>query len=423
MKAFQFKTLSDFEKFYTDYTFIVSNIDAHNANFGWSLDEILEAHLVQNPGLAFKMLVHILATENSTQFRPSLLLNGIVDRGNALAKSYFNLLQSHRFKIKNYWLLDFFQRLKPADVDEEYYASMLDNFRKIESVYNLDLTHLENYIPQNHRVFPDVLLILLNKYEANGTVFTFRFNFFEKHHHYFADTDLPLLKKTYHLQEQLDRHYDLDCKDWVTLAGRDSSFVVEYFREKLAANIFKDADEHHKLAIIWQLDNAEELVEQVIIETSTFDRFPITPFQHSANELFIGMPNGIQERAAIFLENMVEKHCGKVAIIQTLFNIVRRGFSDRYESAFLRFLAHNQDLDFFQKINWGEDAGRTVLSGRDTIWGEREAQRWEKVLDFLGKVPKPSSIIRHKAYVKEQMEHARSWAAQERRRLFQDDNF
>ncbi len=422
VNAFQFKNLSDFERFYDDYVFLVSNTNAHNANLSWSFDEILETHFSQNPILALQIVAHILGTANATRFQPQLLLNRIIEGDTIYVKSYFQLLQTNDFQLKDLWLLRFFQRLKFINVDKEYYVAMLDNFRKMGAVYDLNLAHLENYTAFNPHIFRDVLQILLDKYESKNIKFTLWFDFFEKYHHHFANAYLPLLKKTYFLQEQLEEHRDLDCKDWLTLVTRDAVFIVEYFRNKPARNRLKGSEEQHKLGAVWHLDNAEQLIEKAIIETSTFEHLSAL-FKHSINELFIGMPEDRKERAIIFLENMVEKYCNDISVTQALFHIIRRNFSEHYEQSFLRFISHNRTLDFFQKINWSEDMSRHIISSRGTMWGEREAQRWEKVLGFLDKFSKPTSIVRHKAYIKDRIEYARSRAAEERKRSFQDENF
>ncbi|MBK8427606.1 MAG: hypothetical protein IPL27_17265 [Lewinellaceae bacterium] len=308
-----------------------------------------------------------------------------------------------------------------AWIDMEYYKAMMGFLEGCTTPLRfLDLGFLVKFKPQNQYVFRDFLQIISSKPEQDKGTHSLVYDFFEKQLHHFEDADLPMLKQVYSTCEKQDKHFDFSYKGWLALVKRDIGFALEYFSRKLAANPYRGGSEDRKFGVIWELVQAETIAESVLLKIMELELPFVRPFFSNANELFNGFPSEQKQRIETFLLSMIDKYAGNLRLMEMVFNVIRHEFNDLYEAAFIRLLELNADLDFFAEIPWGNEVKITVRSG-NVNWSEIEVERWRRVQGFLDKFPKPIAVLKHKAFVNDQIDRAEKAAKRERRHQFVDD--
>ena len=422
---FQFGDLASFQDFYRDYNALVGmeEIQQQNCQIDASLDQILFEHFSREPALALSFIETVLSSGNETGLHPHRAISKIATSDPDFAKQFLLLIRNNEFLRKEQWLLYFFVQVSVECVDEFYYETLMSFLQANQKpLYLYDLSFLTKFTRFNEFVFRDVLALLVEKSEKESVHFEIWHELFKKYLHFFKDEDLPLLKKTYIICESRDRHFDYDSKGFLELAKRDNNFVLEYFEHDFEnANPWRGGDEHEKFGLLWELENTEEIVETVLVKVAAWEKPLIRPFYSNGNELFLGYPPVEKPRIESFLLSLVRRYAHDLPMTKTLFNIIRSSFHDIYETAFIELLEVNTDLDFFKEIHWGDGVKMRIVKWGNTIWGDEEAERWRGILDFLKKAKKPTSVIRHRAFVSEQIAHAEEWAKRERRRNFQHD--
>lgn len=417
---FQFADLEAFQSFYGEFVFLTNTEESRNANLNWGLDMILENHLEHNENLTFSFLRHILVKGNPSLYAPSALLISFIKTNAALAKRFWRAIEKIPFKGKTMWLMRFYEWLPPEFVNQEYYESMMAFYRNLDEPAIWHSEHLERYISFNPNVFRDFLALNVAKNEI-GQQARLWFDFFQKNIRHFRLEDTFLVQKAYFQQVALDQHFDHDFKDWLAVLKFDNNFLFEYIRQYNWSDRLHQANDHRKLGILWSLGNAEEIVEKAMLAVDWQGEPWVIPFEYPANELFLGIPAEQMERAAQFWQNFIEKHHTDLALMQLAFNIIRRLFDQHYQTLFLKFIALNPNVEFFQKIRWGDEVQMRVYSGKVSS-SDRGVVRWERVMEMLEKVPDPFLIIQHKAFAREQILETQRFAERVRE-TWRDDDF
>lgn len=418
---FQFADFPSFLEFYETYKMLVGSPEAQHSSINESLDHLFVEHFSRNPALTFDFIEHLLKGGNPLWQHPGLITKTIATSNPDDAKKLLRLLQQYEFDNKGSWLLWLLENVPEAWIDAEYYDTMmgfLDNGPT--PLRFLDLGFLEKLKPQNPKVFWDFLRIVSSKPEQGKGTYSLWYDFFEKQLHHFEDADLPMLKQVYFTCEKQDRHFDFSHKGWLALVKRDTGFALEYFSQKLAINPYRGGSEHRKFGVVWEFEQAETIVEGVLQKIMELELPFGRPFFSNANELFNGFPSEQKRRIETFLLSLIDKYAGNLRMMEMAFNVVRHGFKDLYEAAFIRLLELNADLEFFAEIPWGNEVKITVRSG-NVNWSEIEVERWRRVQGFLDKFPKPITVLKHKAFVNDQIDKAEKAARRERRHQFEDD--
>jgi hypothetical protein len=420
----QFHNLEEFEHFYASYLDVWSVVNKDRGHhIDISFDQILEINFKRDYALGFLMLDTVLKEGNTSEFILRNLINTITTMDTTVINSFYDLLIKKSFKMKTYWLDEFFVRIPEKQITEMYYLAMLENIRNTGPIM-LDVAYLEKYKAWNLNIVRDVLQILVEKYGSNSIKFYLKYNFFTNHLHHFSREDFSLLRKIYFIQMQIGDGFDHDKEDWLILAKVDPEFVFAYFTHDKLKSISRFADNHSGLGAIWALTTAEGILEKVILATSVFDEFPIRPYKHPANELFSRIPVSSKDRAFVFLKAMIGKYAERLPVVQTLFNIVRCSFSkEDYRVLFLDFMQYNKRLGFFEKILWGNSASGHLLSSGNTIFSDRDISAWEQVKEFLNQIDDSISVIGHKRFVQEQIDWSNLRAVDERRSMFMQVDF
>lgn len=423
---FQFGNFASFQDFYRDYNamFVKEEVQQQHYQIDASLDQILFDHFSRESALALSFIETVVSSGNETGLYPHRTISKIATSDPDFAKQLLLLIRDNDFLKKEQWLLSFFFQVSEESVDEMYYETLMSLLQANQKpLYLNDLSFLTKFTKFNEVVFRDALALLIEKSEKENIHFEISHELFKKYLRLFKDEDLPLLKKTYIICESRDRHFDYDSRGLLELAKRDSNFVLEYFEHDFKnTDPWRGGNEHEKFGLLWELENAEELVESVLVKIAAWEKPLVRSFYSNGNQLFLGYPPAEKPRIETFLLLLVHKHAHNFPMTQILFNIVRSSFHHLYEAAFLELLKVNSDLEFFKQIPWG-DSSSGVRMGRWGSYnlGDEEAERWRGILEFLKKVETPTRVIRHRAFVNEQIAHAEESAKRERRRHFQHD--
>lgn len=418
---FQFADLPSFVDFYETYRLLVGSPEAQRSSINESLDYIFVEHFSKNPALAFDFIEHLLKSGNPIWQHPGVITQTIATSNPDDAKKLLRLFKQYEFDNKGSWLFWFLMNVPEAWIDAEYYDTMMGFLESCPTPLRfLDLAFLEKFKPQNPKVFRDFLCIVSSKPEQDKGTYSLWYDFFEKQLHHFEDADLPMLKQVYFTCERQDRHFDFTHKGWLALVKRDPNFALEYFSKKLVVNPYRGGSEHRRFGVVWELEQAETIVEGVLQKIMELELPFGRPFFSNANELFNGFPPEQKQRIEAYLLSLIDRYAGNIRLVEMAFNVIRHGFKDLYEAAFIRLLELNADLDFFAEISWGNEVKITVRSG-DVNWSEIEVERWRRIQGFLDKFPRPIAVLKHKTFVNDQIDRAEKAAKRERRHQFQDD--
>jgi hypothetical protein len=421
--SFEFSNLSEFVGFYNAYLeFIVNkNLSQYDLKPPCPLDIILAKHWKKDKVLCLSFIKHIILKNEVNHYVPyQVLMAAFTDLEQT--KTLYQLIKKHEFKGKDNWLLQFFNFLPTELVNSNFYNDFMSLLKNLEtpSVFNAEM--LEKFIFLNPKIYSDWLKIVVKK-NKKGLIIQLWSDFFETYLERFSDTDLNNIKQAYFQQVSNQNYFDFEYKVFFEILKRDISFLEDFIKFEHRDNYrLNQADQHTQLGIIWELDNAESMIEQGIILSRSLVEVYVSPFEFYANVFFYGIKPEHTERAKLFLMDFVSRHSTEVELMQVIINIVKTSFRDLYETVFKHYLSLNQDSNDFKKIKW-QDRKSGVIEGRGIIFGDMEAYELNTILKWIEEMPKPTKYTRHKAYLTEYIGYANANAKDERRWNFSRDDF
>lgn len=416
-----FKNLSEFQSFYKIYLELINTNNSIARDLAWSLDVILNKHWTTDADLCISFLSWMLLEDNLNGYTPHLVFWSAFDNQQRTI-DLFRLANNFLFKEKDYWLMHFFDIIPENLLNVELYEGFIDRVKKFDLSVTFHRETIKKFATLNPSIYSEWLKIVTDKIRNENKLIHVWYDFFEHSIEYFTDEDLPLVKELYLAQNAQQQHYDLGHKDFLAILKRDNSFLKDFIKFEHGDDQFKQGDSHTNLGIIWELENAEFLVEEAIILSRSLVIVCMSPFEFYANVFFYGVKTEFNERVKQFFLDFVTKYSDKYKLMQVIFNIVKTSFNGFYETLFKHFLKLNHNSDDFEKIKWEERTGGLIAAG-GTIFGEIAAHELKKILKWVDEMPNPLKYINHKAILQQRISNEENYAKVERRRNFSKDDF
>ncbi len=418
---FNFENLNDFEHFYSIYLELVDSNNSIAHDLAWSLDILLEKHWQQNNDLCLSFLHYLISGNKVNGFIPHRVFVAAFKEFDKAA-SLYRFIIAYSFKEKDSWLMRFFNTIPQEFINADFYSGFIEMVKNLSNPSEFHWGTIEKFIPINSNIYSEWLRVIVTKHE-NGCKIYLWHGFIKKSINYFSDTDLPFLKRLYFQQMDNYNHFDLDHKGFLAILKRDNTFLEDFIRfVHQDSNGLKQGNDHTNLSIIWELENAEDLIEEGIILSRSLVYVFMSPFEFYANVFFNGVKLEYTERIQLFFINFTSKHNLEIESMQVIINIVKTSFRDFYENIFKCFLSLNQNSEDFKKIKWEERTGG-IIRGGGTIFGEMNSHELKTILKWVEEMPHPARYVHHKVYLRERIANEELYAKSERRRNFSNDDF
>ena len=409
--------IKEFTDFYKLFTEISTTPHIQSWNFNNALDILIHETYLADKKLAFKCLLEIQKSGNKVWYFPHKILSVLNEDTTKLFKFYTTVLKSKFvFPNRHGWVFAFTQFVKPEFVRKEYYEELLATYESLAVSSYFDFSYLGKFIAFNSGIYASILKIFVDK--ANQKLSPrLDFHFYEKYLHHFS-SDLTLPKKAYYISEQVEQYFDHDCKDFLSLLKLDNAFLLEYlsFIAKDKYSLF--SREYVNLSIIWQLDNAEELIESAFKFLKDGKFYLIDG--HFSNSFFKNLTDDKKERAIKFLTAYQKGNSKNIEVTNMILDIYRHSLNDNYHTAIDQVLKLNSNVEFFKKTKL---LPSSFSSSGDVIWDDVKAEELNRILGLLNKLPKPYQYSQHKAYLKAWINNCKKNAEMERKRKFMDDRW
>lgn len=228
--------------------------------------------------------------------------------------------------------------------------------------------------------------------------------------------DIKLLKRAYIQQDEINRHFDYDGKCLLAILEKDNRFLIEFVKvifEKDFKNKVRARD-HKELSIIWNLYNAEEILDEVMeYMANNLDYYFVS--EHFANAFFQSLTTANNERADKYLLGLIARYSKQTQMIRIVFDIIHTNRKSLFEKAFRFYVLNNQDLECFKQIKWTDN--QVVYHG-NAIIGAIKAAKWEKLLKLVENMKLGTKTRAIRNYIKRRRDSELEYAEDEKRRKF-----
>ncbi|WP_436486729.1 hypothetical protein [Chitinophaga sp. ARDCPP14] len=412
--SFNFKNVAEFKKFYHKYVEMSKLKDKGYTQISVSLDILIHEHSLRDPNLAYSFLRQIISTSNETNFYPIRVLSVFFTSQDKIFLDYYELLINSSFKGKDWWLWSFYYRLPDESVTLQYANDLLQLLSTTRDGIYIEFTIFEKFTKVKKQFFVDALNRVIATKSENKRNIQLDHSFFEKYSEIYIE-HVDLLKQIYLLFDNDRDHFDYDCKHLLALIKLDNSFFFEYFTLITTTHLPLHSREFDHLSIIWNLTNAETLVENVL------DHFLLRDKRHFMEEIIVSLFKNIESihmtRGIQFLKNYLKSNINDSKACNFVFDCVRNSFSDHWHVFILYYLSLEADFEKFRRI---ELLNNSFSSNGDKIWSDIRANDLESILETINKIQiKKYRYSKHKSYIKEWILAERRQADHERKMRFQ----
>ena len=418
---FTFHSLIEFKQFYSTYCELTKIDSKKDGRLADSLDIILQKHWFINSNLFYQFLEHILNEKNSTDITIWQTIQSIVEKGVREALVFYDFIQQYDFHNRKWWERLFFLSLDESIINEEFYEKYKAHMYSEPTPSVFDIKTLSKFRPFNPNIYKECLTIIVknNILIPNSTgIWVWDETFFDN----FSDKDMPLIKEFYYQEEKRDPHFDYDSKKFFAILKRDNTFLSDYINYLCHNNLDRlRFDRHEHLGAIWNLKNAENLIEDAIRLSISFDIAYCSPHEYWANELFDKVPDDKMERAKLFILDFVKRNHTEVELMKVIFNIIKRRFDNLFEKAFHLYIDLNASFENFKKIRW-EESTNGIIRGGGTIFSDERKYNWERILKLIIQRNSSKLVIQYRQFVNEQIEGEEGSANWEKKINFLREN-
>lgn len=240
------------------------------------------------------------------------------------------------------------------------------------------------------------LLTSLNKKENEFNVLLDR----EFHQYLVEKQQLDLAKESYLQQYFIYDHFDYRGEALKAILEEDKGFlnvllskIVEH-QDKLKAN------EHRELNAVWELENAEEIINDAILLMAEIGS--TYTMGEDFNNAFFDQAHLRSEQVNSFLLDMIEKYRDQVKIMNIVFDIINHSKKDLFEEAFKSYLDKNQSQDDFSNIDWFEH--QIVYPGGANVSGIKINQ-WKRLYGFVNEHEKRLKLLSINRYINQKIQY------------------
>lgn len=408
---FRFATKKQWMIFLDKVALINDWLRTEKRDVNYCLDKVFAIHANRNPGQILQVLASLISTNNHVRYQPWELFK-TMSADARLYNQLLDLLSPGKFDDKHLWLLNAYWFIPPDLITEKHARQLVNCFGRMNE-YFVRLHGYEPFLSIVPDIFHRILETIYEQNKAKSKRLKLDWLFIEKYLYLFR-SDLAIVKKTYLQQEKINDHFDHDFKDWLEIIRIDSRFLMEFLHHWTGQTF--SLREYNGLSIIWELDNAEELLMEALNYLSTGKIYAYR--EDFANAFFDSLKEQKRERAIQFLRDYRDRDIHNGKKMNMIFDCVRHSFPGELPTFLKELLQQTNEVSFFKAIAWTD---KTFSSNGETVWGEVRAEQYKNILDIIGEMKPGYKFVQHKNYLKEKYDAARKSAVQERmRRFFRD---
>jgi hypothetical protein len=314
-----------------------------------------------------------------------------------------------------FWKISFF-RLLPTDFIDKFYCDSL--LQLIDSIDRYIYLYVEDFSRFNliDKDFSKTILSKISKKNDDiGLIIAFEDDVFEKNIDLF-DSDYELISKSYFQQFQLNHSqiFDYKGKGIETIFKSYPRFLIDFVHQLEEVERNGRGGKDISFGFVWKYEGVNEIIKEVSDFLADNDRYFGYSY-HAHSILFRNLDQESVEKAYVFVQNEIQRNSKNSKKIQVYFQTIRSCFKEKFDSAFLDFLAINSDLEMFKSIDWIGNVG--VVMG-DVSFGELNAKRWGNILELVNRSNAKLAMIPIQNYLKKRIESEYMFAEYERERKF-----
>ncbi|WP_417860923.1 hypothetical protein [Winogradskyella sediminis] len=342
-------------------------------------EAIIKANLETDIEIGFETFIVFVKLEDEKVFGSDVSISyNVIDSLTAnpvLAERFWKTIRTR--KLHERWKLNILASLPEESIEKKHINRLYNVLNTIKANFGIQFQRLKKYEKLDEEVLIRILKIIVRRIDEDHIKIWLCEDFFIQVVALTEDTDL--LKKAYIQQDELDHHhFDYDGKCLLAVVQKDKRFYLEFLKVIIEKDTHNRAKDHKEFSIVWELSNAEEILDGVMdYMSNNLDYYFIS--NHFANTLFQSLKSN-SKRADKYLLSLIARNSDQTQMIRIVFDIINTNRKSLFEQAFRFYLLKNQDLDCFKKVKWTES--QVVYNGNDII-GTIRAAKWQKLLNLV----------------------------------------
>lgn len=383
-----------------------------------SIDIILDENFKVNKEIGLLLLEALLNTFPLGIREPRMSFQTYSNHSEEQSKAAWRIIENWKHDQSLYWKIEFIRFLPLELVNQYYYDKLMETVNSVNQSLYIDFKSIERFDTINPDIIADVLNIVVDKNDKTPSQISLPFHFFEEYSERLAHKP-KLVQKAYFQYEKLNNNMDHDKEGLTALIKLNPDFLVDYVKTHYPKNSNRSVNGKEKLGFVWDyVDSATiEIVINYIIENTWY----IGIDKHAICVFFNDYSEERKNSIIAFIKDYITKNNTDKARMNAIFSIVRARFINEYEELFHHYLDLNKDEEMFKSIMWRGNGGG-VMSG-DVIFGEIQANDWDKVLKMTERHPSQLELLAIKVYLKKQKEYGYQFAERERMEKFTESTY
>lgn len=406
-------TLKDYVEFIADMEIYHSASEHGRHTIRESLEMILIHALEKDPENFVTIITQPYLLKNPYYSCSSKVISKMIDKlGHKLV---YTTITEKPFEKKETWLLEFFENLPLEAVNSYYGKELLVLFKSLSGHIYLHFEFLKKFKKVDKDIFKKIIKILMDRKDM-GKLFPefYSPNFFEK----FTgeiDDDFNLLKRTYfYCFFEKRSPFDGDGKVLKELFQIDRGIITDMIKVVLNKE-HSVAYDDRKIGFhfVWEVDDAEEIVDQAIELISSEQRY-LGDNKLISSFFALGEPT---PKIDTYIRSYIEKNSTKQENLQAIFGVIKSRHPNKRAEYLKELLKHNSDLEMINSLPLANRRASGAVSSFIPFY-EKQIEFWESIIPiFSGKV----KYLEHKQWVHSNIQHLKNEIAHEIERSFVDD--
>lgn len=414
-KNFVFSNIDQIDSFIATFNTIMGG----DRNDYWSvlqsIDIVLDENFKVDKANGLLLLKRLLQKFPLGIREPRMSFQTYSSYGEEQSKAAWKIIENWNHDQSLSWKIEFIRFLPSELVNQYYHDKLMETINSINQSQYIDFKSIERFKTININVVGEVLNIIVVKNDANPSLISLPFHFFEEYSEMLADNP-KLLQRAYIQYEKLNNHLDFDKAGLEALIKLNPEFLIDYIKVHYPDNSNRSGGSKGKLGFVWDYtdnDSIEKAINYIVDKVwyIGIDKHPICMFFNDYSE-------EKKDNIIAFIKGYIAKNNASKPRMNAIFSIVRSRFINEYEELFHHYLDLNKDEEMFKSIMWRGNGGG-VMRG-DVIFGEIQADDWDKILKMTERHPSQLELLPIKVYLKRQKEYGYKFAERERMEKFTD---
>lgn len=404
---------AEFLVFYEEALKIINSRFDEPNNVSYGCDILISDLLKHDPQTGFQVINSYLAEGNKLFISPFRITNAIFEIGEDWYIKFYDLLKKNTAYGADEWKYQFLIRLPENLLNEKMVDEVILFFSTCSSGKHFDLEYFERFLKINEEIYLTILTILSQRRVADPTfVFKLPYNFFSKHPD-IIEKNLALSKHVYIQQDDIDRHFDVDCEAFELIYSIDQRFLLEYLdlRNEEYRPIFTHNSRH--FFKLWRIQGIEAgIYDALLYFLKNKDWYRN---EYVANTFFSNLSDESSMSTLHILQKIISNFPSDPDAINMSVYISRNCIGKYYGSLIQHYLKINPDFELFEKIEWNNNH---FSSSGNAIWSDYRIIELQKVKTAIQELNEPVKYYLHVQLLEKRMEWEETRSAQERKDIY-----